>query len=146
MEYKFKKIVKDDWNDLLRWRNNPLTHSMSINQNLISNKSHYEYMSKLNLDPLKKQFIFTHNNNKIGTIREDKIDLNIFKLNYSINPDFRNNGYGKLMMYLFLFKRKGTFICEIKPNNISSIKMCQWNNFKLTKTTNSLYIYKIIKP
>ena len=29
------------------------------------------------------------------------------------------------MMYLYLFENSGTFVCEVKKNNIASINMCE---------------------
>lgn len=144
MMYYFKKINNEDWDMLLEWRNDSITRVMSLNENLISKESHYEYMNKLTSDVSQEQFIFIHNNNKIGTIKESKLnDKSV--LSYTINPEFRGHGYGRLMMYLFLFDKKGIFECEIKPDNIGSIKMCLWNNFKLVHSTDRINTYQIHK-
>lgn len=144
MNFYFKEIDKEDWDTLLEWRNDILTRSMSLNSDIIDKETHYQYMDKLNSDIQQKQFIFIHNNNKVGTIKETKLDDET-RLSYSINPLFRNKGYGKLMMYLFLFDKRGIFTCEVKPDNMGSIKMCLWNNFNLIQSSDSINIYLLNK-
>ena len=78
-------------------------------------------------------------------IREDILEDDIKELSYSINPKYRGNGYGKLMMFLFLFDKKGKFQCEVKTTNIGSVKMCEWSGFNLIKTINEVNIYQLIK-
>ena len=84
-------------------------------------------------------------NNKIGTLKEDFSDNSIKYLSYTINPKYRKKGYGNLMMYLYLFENSGTFVCEVKKNNIASINMCESNNFILHKEKQETYIYKLKK-
>lgn len=145
MKYIFNEVVNEDWDILLEWRNDEYTRKMSHNNKEIKRKEHYGFMKKLNINPNRKQYIFSHDKNKIGTIREDILEDDIKELSYSINPKYRGNGYGKLMMFLFLFDKKGKFQCEVKTTNIGSVKMCEWSGFNLIKTINEVNIYQLIK-
>ena len=146
MIFQFKNIERKDWDILLEWRNNSLTKEMSINSKSISKSDHYNYLKKIESNKHVNQFIFIHNNSYVGTIKVDNSDKKSTILSYTINPDFRNKGYGKLMMYLFLFERNGVFLCEVKKTNFVSIKMCEWNTFKLKSKKGETLLYeKIIK-
>lgn len=123
MNFLFKKISIDDWEDLLNWRNDELTRRIFINDGIVEKEDHYSYMDKMSKNNNSKQFIFIHDNKKIGTIGIDKLNDNIDEFSYTINPKYRGNGYGSLMMKLFLFNKVGKYRCEIKPENIASIRM-----------------------
>ena len=145
MRFEFKKVEQRDWKTLLQWRNNSLTKEMSLNKKKITLKEHLEYMSEIKSNKKINQFLFIHLNNKIGTLKEDFSDNSIKYLSYTINPKYRKKGYGNLMMYLYLFENSGTFVCEVKKNNIASINMCERNNFILHKEKQETYIYKLKK-
>jgi len=45
------------------------------------------------------------------------------------------------MMQLYLYNRKGTFLCVVKQNNIPSIKMVERIGYKLDRVENNLCYY-----
>jgi len=146
MKFEFKNIEKKDWDILLDWRNDLSTIEMSINSKKVSKSEHYDYLEKNQSNDNISQYIFIHNDFYIGTMKMDNSNKKSTTLSYTINPKYRKKGYGKLMMYLFLFERNGVFLCEVKKTNFASIKMCEWNNFILKSKKNSILLYeKIIK-
>ena len=146
MVFKFKNIEKKDWDLLLDWRNDPSTKMMSIVNKKISKTEHYNFLKSIISNKYINQFIFVHNNYYVGTIKADNSKKNFTKLSYTINPNFRRKGYGSLMMSMFLFDKKGVFLCEIKELNIGSIRMCESNHFKFkSKKENILTYEKVIK-
>ena len=144
MNFLFKKISIDDWEDLLNWRNDELTRRMFINDGIVEKEDHYSYMDKMSKNNNREQFIFIHNNNKIGTIRIDKLNDNFEEFSYTINPKYRGNGYGSLMMKLFLFNKVGKYRCEIKPENIASIRMVEKNGFICKYKKEGVLVYELI--
>ena len=146
MVFKFKIIEKKDWDLLLEWRNDPTTKMMSLVNQKISKSEHYDFLNNIESNKWIDQFIFIHNDYYVGTIKADNTEKTFTSLSYTINPDFRKKGYGNLMMSMFLFDKKGTFVCEIKESNIGSIRMCESNNFKLKSEKENILIYeKVIK-
>ena len=146
MKFEFKNIEKKDWDILLEWRNDFFTKEMSFNSNRVTKDEHYEYLEKNQSNDNINQYVFIYNDLYVGTMKTDNSKKQSTTLSYTINPKFRKKGYGKLMIYLFLFERKGVFLCKVKKTNFASIKMCEWNNFKLKSKEKSFLLYeKIIK-
>ena len=145
MEFLIRKIDREDWEDLLNWRNDELTRKMSINGEIVEKEDHYSYMDKMSKNKNREQFIFIHDNNKIGTIRIDKLNDEFEEFSYSINPKYRRNGYGSLMMKLFLFNKVGKYRCEIKPENIGSIRMVEKNGFQYKYKKEEILVYELKK-
>lgn len=145
MKYIFKKVEKDHANMLLDWRNDNFTRKMAIDQKKINHEEHKAYMKKLKEASNIKQYMFYHNDNPVGTIRENINSNNEMRLSYTINPNFRTKGYGKLMMHLFLFNRTGKFICKVRTENIGSIKVCTSNNYSLDKSEDGFNHYVLQK-
>ena len=146
MVFKFKNIEKKDWDKLLDWRNDPSTKMMSLVNKKISKTEHYNFLNKITSNKNIDQFIFIHNDYYVGTIKADNTKESYTRLSYTINPDFRRKGYGGLMMYMFLFDKKGIFLCEIKESNIGSIKMCKSNHFKLKSKKENILTYEKVIP
>ena len=144
MEFIIRKIDTEDWDDLLIWRNDELTRKMSINGGIVKKEDHYSYMDKMSKNNNREQFIFIHDNKKIGTIRIDKLNDEFVEFSYTINPKYRGNGYGSLMMKLFLFDKVGKYRCEIKPENISSIRMVEKNGFQYKYKKEEILVYELI--
>ena len=144
MEFIIRKIDTEDWDDLLIWRNDELTRKMSINGGIVKKEDHYSYMDKMSKNNNREQFIFIHDNKKIGTIRIDKLNDEFVEFSYTINPKYRGNGYGSLMMKLFLFDKVGKYRCEIKPENIGSIKMVEKNGFQYKYKKEEILVYELI--
>ena len=46
------------------------------------------------------------------------------------------------MMKLFLFGKVGKYRCEIKPENIGSIRMVEKNGFKFRNKSGEILIYE----
>ena len=144
MEFIIRKIVNEDWDDLLNWRNDELTRKMSINGGVVKKEEHYSYMEKMSNNNNREQYIFIHDKNKVGTLRIDKLNDGFEEISYTINPRYRGGGFGSLMMKLFLFNKVGKYRCEIKPENIGSIRMVENNGFKFRNKNGEVLIYEQI--
>ena len=143
--FNLRPITFEDWRVLLEWRNHPQIRENSHNSNIIKEENHKSYIKNLLNNKIKKQFIFEVNNSLVGTIREDILDKNTYELSYIISPKFQGKKLGNLIMGMYLYEKKGTFICEIKPNNIPSIKMVEKNGFTFFKEKNNINYYKLVK-
>jgi len=141
---KLRKAIFNDWKILLDWRNDPLTRKNSFTQETIKEENHKKWFKKNLTNKTSNVFILENEIGiPVGTIRADKIKKNTYVLSWSISPLHRKKGYGNLMLNLYLQNRYGTFIAEIKPQNVASIKMVQKNYFK--ETSKNTYTKKSLK-
>lgn len=127
---KLRKSNFEDWKILLEWRNDPISRNNSFAQNEISESDHVNWYRESLFNEKREFYILEENSIPIGVIRSDKYNNDEFILSWSIGPKFRGKGYGNKILELFLSNKKGTFIAEIKSDNLPSIQMAEKNGFK----------------
>lgn len=136
---KLRKVSMNDLRVLLEWKNDKITRENSLNTNLVSANEHKDYLEKIIASQDINQFILEFNETPIGTIREI-YNSNTFNISYTVSPKYRGKKIGQIMMSLYLLERKGVFECEVKPKNISSIKMIEKLGFiNIKKVKNNLH-------
>ena len=128
--FSFRKITLEDWEILLDWRNDINTRKNSVNEGIISKDEHINYLKTILSDNKRQQYLFLYNKIPVGTIKQNFIQNDTYKLSYTINPTFQGKKLGQSMINLFLFENKGKFICEVKQSNIPSIKIIEKIGFK----------------
>ena len=141
--FNLREVKKNDWNVLLEWRNDKITRQNSFNSNLISVNEHKKYIKNTITSPNRIIFILEYNEIPVGTIREDKLEKDELELSYTISPMYRGKKIGQIMMSLYLIERKGSFLCEVQEENISSIKMIEKLGFKLFNTEKRVNFYQL---
>jgi len=142
MNFKLREIVYEDYPKLLEWVNDSDTRLNSINQHIITLDEHKDYVKSIIDNPLKTQYILDIDGDGVGTIRDEVLEDHT-EVSYSLNPDFRGKRLGILIMQLYLYNRKGNFLCVIKKGNIPSIKMVERVGYKLTKERTNLSYYTL---
>lgn len=135
---KLREAEYKDWKLLLEWSNDKFTRLNAFSQSKISENEHKDWLKKYLLDEKKWMYILHDNNLKLGVIRVELNSLNQYVLSWSISPKFRGMGYGTKMLSKLLEKFNGTFVAEIKEDNIPSIKIAERNGF--IKKDNITYI------
>ena len=141
--FNLREVVKSDWKVLLEWRNDKITRQNSFNSELISINKHKEYIRNTITNPNRTLFILECNEIPVGTIREDRLEKDEFELSYTISPMHRGKKIGHIMISLYLIERKVSFLCEVKEENDSSIKMIEKLGFKIFKTEKRVNFYKL---
>jgi len=141
--FNLREITQSDWKVLLEWRNDKNTRQNSFNSDLISVSEHKEFIKNTITNTNRTQFILEYNEIPVGTIREDKLGKDEFELSYTISPVHRGKKIGQIMMSLYLIERSGSFLCEVKEENVPSIKMIEKLGFKFFKTEKGLNFYKL---
>lgn len=121
---------------LLRWRNDPETRAMSSDTSEISLGEHLAWMHKrLNQGRLDAAYsglyVAEVNGEPVGTGRIDRgytslsLRMDSCKLGYSIDPDVRGKGYGKLLVEALNrnARRMGYAMvcCRIRRSNTKSL-------------------------
>jgi len=140
-----REVKKSDWKVLLEWRNDKITRQNFFNSDLVSVSEHKKYIKNTITNPNRTLFILEYNEIPVGTIREDRLEKDELELSYTISPMYRGKKISQIMMSLYLIERKGSFLCEVKEENIPSIKMIEKLGFKLFNTEKKVNFYKLIQ-
>ena len=141
--FNLREVTKSDWKVLLTWRNEAITRQNVLDSKVVSLKIHKEYVKNILTSPDRTQLILEYNEIPVGTIREDKLEKDEFELSYTIDPMYRGKKIGQMMMSLYLSERKGSFLCRVKEENLSSIKMIEKLGFKHFNTEKKINFYKL---
>ena len=141
--FKLRGVIVSDWDFLLEWRNDNITRQNSFNSEIISINAHKEYINNILINSDRNLYILEYNEIPVGTLREDRIEKDIFELSYTISPMYRGKKIGQIMMSLYLIEKKGSYLCRVNEENLPSIKMIKKLGFKLFKTENRINFYKI---
>lgn len=144
MNFNFRPIVFEDWQILLKWRNDPVVRMNSHNSELIEEEMHKTYVERLLKTKDRKQYIFSVNDKEVGTIREDELG-HANELSYIISPDEYGKKLGELMIRLFLHDKEGRFHCEIKKDNIASVKAVERSGFTVSDAKGEILHYSLDK-
>jgi RimJ/RimL family protein N-acetyltransferase len=127
---------------LYKWRQDPLTQRMSLQQHEISYEQHLSWLQKVLTDPERSLFIFYDAQKKpLGTLRLDLKEEGK-EISWTLAPENRGRGLGKQMLQAFLNQFPGTYIAWVKKENIASQKMCEAAGFKRLREQSDLYYYK----
>ena len=87
-------------------------------------------------------YIINHDENDIGTLRLDEIELNKYEVSILISPQAQGKGIGVAALNnIAELKKHGTFIAKIRPDNLASINVFTQAGF--TALTPSLYSLRI---
>jgi RimJ/RimL family protein N-acetyltransferase len=147
---KYLKLKKVNITDLIQirfWRNDHVTRNNSFNKNHINSDEHAKWFFKTLFNNKKKLFMgIDENNNKIGITRLDKINKELVEVSININPNFRNSGFGKSLLFetvkkVFREKKSIKILSRILKTNEKSIKLFQKVGFKLSTIKPKSYEY-----
>ncbi|MDA9811370.1 GNAT family N-acetyltransferase [Flavobacteriaceae bacterium] len=146
MNLNLRKIELKDNQTLFEWANDNVTRQMSSEEHLISSEEHDVYIKKILRKKTTSQYLFEIDKTPIGTIKEEiNTKKNIIQLSYTISPKYRNKGYSKQLLNIYLLNKKGTFQCLIKKINTPSIKLVKSLGFKLFYETNETFVFRLHK-
>ena len=144
MKSNLRLIVSSDSDILYKWVNDPVTREASFNTHTIEREEHDSYIESIIESKTESQFMFELYGECVGTIKES-INQTDIEITYAISPDYRGNRIASLMMHIYLYNRKGIFLCRIKEKNIPSIKMVERCGFTLTDNKNGVLYYNITR-
>ena len=141
--FNLREVTQSDCKVLLEWRNDKITRQNSYNSDLVSVSEHKEYIKNAITNPNRTLFILEYNEIPVGAIREDRLEKDELELSYTISPIYRGKKIGQIMMSLYLIEQSGSFLCEVKEENVPSIKMIEKLGFKFFKNENGVNFYKL---
>lgn len=132
---RLRKVTYEDEELLLRWANDPATRASSFETHHISDEEHHAWFTKMMDDPERIAFILMEDDAPVGQCRID-IEGESAEIDYSIAPDRRGMGYGKLIVALLLdevhehYPEISRLIAKVKPKNVASARCFTNNGFE----------------
>jgi RimJ/RimL family protein N-acetyltransferase len=119
----YRRAAIKDAELLLKWANDPDVRKNSINQSEIPWESHLKWFSN-KLSSLNTEiYIFLNDSIPIGQLRLD-LQENTWVIDYSIDRNYRGQGFGKLMLKQIIERfpeREFTAIVKIGNTHSSNI-------------------------
>lgn len=139
---ELRKVTIADWKLLLDWRNDYQTRLNSHKTELVSEDTHKNWLQTILSNENYQFFIAIENETPVGTVRADYFERdNCYELSWTISPDFRGKGIGKVMVKLLVERINGKVRAEIKKGNIASIKIAEYAGLRFYKEDNDVLHY-----
>ena len=118
----------DDAVLLLKWRNDPLTRSMSLTTDEIDWETHIDWFKgKISCDN-SDIYVVHHKDLPIASIRCEQKD-GYSEISWVMAPEHRGRGLGKQMLHKFVRHHKNKYLATIRIENIASQKICTFAGF-----------------
>jgi len=95
--FYLRKVLFQDAQDLLEWRNDNLTRKNSINTDVIEFEDHVKWLSRVLQSKDHHVFVMTETSQKIGTCSFFHTDSNTITLSWTISPQQRGHKYSYVM-------------------------------------------------
>ena len=128
---------ESDIDNLYHWRNDIETRNNSFNTEQILYNDHVKWFERTMKDTDVFQYILMNDNTPIGQVRVDIVGMKA-EVSYTIAPNERKKGYGKILISLITDKiRKDipqvkSIVGKVKPSNSRSMKCFEENGFTET--------------
>lgn len=141
-----RKARIKDAQDLLSWRNDAVTRSMSVEGNLINWQEHKAWLDRILSDPNRLMLIGARNGDKIGMVRFDKERLEI-EVSININPVFRGKRLSSQLLTAGLEKASqvfgaDNFVARVKWGNERSLRLFERCGFQIHEEGDALCIMR----
>lgn len=131
-----------DWKDLLMWRNDSLTRKNCRVDDFVNEIEHKKWLENAIKNESLILLIATEKNVSIGTIRgELDHETEIYKVSWTIAPNYRNKGSGKKMALLFIENYTDQIRVEIKMEDTFSVKIAEHIGLSFRKNSNGILHY-----
>lgn len=122
-KYELLHATDNDCDLLFQWANDKDVRTSSFNSEAIKYEEHVKWFKNKIESNDSIIYLFKAYNDKVGVIRLDKIEDNIYIINYSITKEHRKKGYATELLKLIKGKYKNSLLIgKVKKENIASIK------------------------
>ncbi len=145
-----RPAISEDENEILEWRNDPVTISFTPTKNTVALKDHKKWFRKQLISKNSWLLIALSDNNKIGMVRFDYVDYYLqeyFEISINLNPEYRGKKLSNKIINLGIDYIKNThnknipIFAKISDDNTASIKTFNKSNFiKYVRSLNDKYI------
>jgi len=133
---KARPAAPDDSLMLLRWRNDPVTRTMSRSPSAVSLHGHETWFQRVLDDASRELFVVERGHVPIGTVRFDQHRTAEWEVSITIAPETRGHGLSRLVLAAgeeaFLTKHPDSrIIAAVLPDNVPSQRLFQGRGYVL---------------
>lgn len=137
-----------DLQDIFEWRNDSFSRSMFLSSEAVSLYEHIYWYQRSLENPLRRIYIGSINNIKVGVVRFDfDEDADQSEVSINLNPLLRGKGFGVTLLSksISIYKQsKGsTLIATVKRENASSLRIFSKCGFH-KQSEDDLYYHLIL--
>jgi RimJ/RimL family protein N-acetyltransferase len=127
-ELVVRRASLDDLDDLLLWRNDPLSREMSLNSAFVQRAEHEVWFRRAINDGDRVIYMGQVPSGKLGVCRfEKKLDCSAWEVSINLNPTMRgrhlSEGFLRRCMDLFRTEHQARLVATIKTDNSASTKL-----------------------
>ena len=134
-----RRATPDDALDVLNWRNDPLTRSMSLTQDEVEEQAHVAWFARVLGEAAITLLIGEVDGEKVGMVRFDRGDATEVSIN--INPACRGRGLGHQLLAGAMAWAPGDLVAVIKDENLASRRLFEGAGFQLQETADGVGRY-----
>jgi len=134
---ELRLATMDDAILLLAWRNEPATRANSHKSEVVGPNEHIAWLEATLANHHRQLYIAEVDERPIGTIRAD-YDGESCELSWTVAPESRGRGFGKLMVCELAKKIECAVRAEIKEDNLASVKIAEAAGMHLDYTKDSI--------
>jgi RimJ/RimL family protein N-acetyltransferase len=126
----------EDAEDLLRWRNDPMTRSASFNREEISPAEHAAWLERTLADPERRLLVATEDGVPVGQLRLDRVQEDTVEVHIALAPAARGHGLAAGLIALAARDHAHTLgatrvLAHVKPDNEPSKRSFRRAGFHL---------------
>ena len=137
-----RKAAIEDSDLLLAWRNDEATRRNSLNSAPIPADEHARWLDRSLHSTDRILFIVENAGIPIGTVRIDSLLDGRKELSWTIAPEFRGTGIGKLAVKKTINEHPDwRFVARIKGTNAASIKIAEYAGFRFQREENGVLLF-----
>lgn len=143
-----RPIDSQDSEDLLAWRNDPLTRANSRNGDPVTHEEHAAWMSRVSADANRHVWIALEGEAKVGTASAVLHEDGSVEISVTVAPDARGRKLSPMLVGAAIEEAKGLWPgarlrAEIKPENAASRKAFETCGFEQVADREHLLDYEL---
>ncbi|WP_164969472.1 GNAT family N-acetyltransferase [Halarcobacter ebronensis] len=132
-----RKALEEDKEIIWKWWNDETTRKMMKQNEFVPWEDHIKWYENTLKSEKRILLMSLENQNKLGVVRFDFKESNIYEVSINLNPEYRGKGYGKLILKASLnfFLKENQEVKKLfamfKKINVASKKTFLENGFVL---------------
>lgn len=140
--------MQEDALDILHWRNDILTRTMSRTDTIIDEERHWEWFCGVIADPRRLLLIGVNAGHKIGMVRFDHRDCGGWEVSITVTPEMRGKGMGSQLLktslaHFFSVNTDTFLLAEVKRQNVASCHLFESLGFTSISCEGDIFRYSL---
>lgn len=147
---RIRLATADDWELLLRWRNDEQTREHSIDQNPVAEADHRAWLEASVVSDDRHLFVVEVDGEPVGTTRLDSRDTG-WEISITVAPEHRGKGLGSVLLDVtadWFDENIGAnvILSTIKPSNPASLGLFAKKGYVVVREDVDLIHLELARP